>query len=94
MNITQDEFVLLCTCAIRYCHGRKTYMPYLVLDIVESHLNDIADRDIGVMYHDCNLMTESDFGDPIIDKPNWNKWANTLKNELMRRENHDTFNRR
>lgn len=94
MNISKDDFGLLCICAIRYCHGRKTYMPYLVLDIVKSHFEDICDADIGVMYHDCNSMTASDFGDPFIDKPNWNAWKDAVRKELERRNPSDWFTER
>lgn len=52
-EIRQEDFATLCICAIRYCHGRKTYMPRIVMEIVGRHLSELSDRDIKVMYDDC-----------------------------------------
>lgn len=86
INIDKENFATLYICAIRYCHGRKTYMPSLVMEIVERHLPELSDRDIKVMYDDCRFMNPSDYGDEIIDKPNWLKWEQTVKEEMERRE--------
>ena len=43
-NITQENFGTLAICAIRYCHGRQTYMPELVRGIVAPHLPDVSDK--------------------------------------------------
>ena len=85
-NISQNDFGTLCICAIRYCHGRKTYMPSLVMEIVGKHLTELSDRDIKVMYDDCRFMNPSDYGDEAIDKPDWLLWEKKLKEELKRRE--------
>ena len=84
-EIRQEDFATLCICAIRYCHGRKTYMPSLVMEIVGRHLSELSDRDIKVMYDDCRFMNQSDYGDEIIDKPNWLLWEKTLRKEMERR---------
>lgn len=86
INIDKENFATLCICAIRYCHGRKTYMPSLVTEIVERHLSELSDRDIKVMYDDCRIMKPSDYGDEVIDKPNWLLWEKKLKEEVRRRE--------
>lgn len=85
-EISQEDFATLCICAIRYCHGRKTYMPSLVMEIVGRHLSELSDRDIKVMYDDCRFMNPLDYGDEVIDKPNWLLWEKRLKEEVRRRE--------
>lgn len=86
ISIDKDSFATLCVCAIRYCHGRKTYVPSLVMEIVGKHLAELSDRDIKVMYDDCRFMCLSDYGDEAIDKPNWLLWEKKLKEEVRRRE--------
>ena len=86
VEIDKDNFGTMCICAIRYCHGRRTYMTRLVMDIVGQHLEELSDRDIKVMYDDCRFMNLSDYGDEVIDKPNWLSWEKRLKEELKKRE--------
>ena len=86
INIDKENLGTLCICATRYCHGRKTYMPSLVMEIVGRHLPELSDRDIKVMYDDCRFMTPMDYGDEVIDKPDWLLWEKKLKKELERRE--------
>ena len=85
-NISQDDFGTLCICAIRYCHGRRTYITRLVMDIIGKHLSELSDKDVKVMYDDCRFMNLSDYGDEAIDKPNWLLWEKKLKEEVRRRE--------
>lgn len=85
MNISQKDFGTLCICAIRYCHGRKTYMPSLVQEIVGSQLEELSNGTINTMLDDCRFMNAADYGDEMIDKPSWLKWEHTLRKELKRR---------
>lgn len=85
-SMEQDDFGTLCICAIRYCHGRQTYMPSLVQGIVREHLSELSDKDIHVMLDDCDFQeTMKLYGDPSIDKPNWLKWREDLVKEQERR---------
>ena len=86
-NITQEDFGTLCICAIRYCHGRQTYMPDLVREIVTPHLPDLSDKDLQVMINDCGYQDRFKlYGDERIDKPGWVKWKEILIAEKQRRE--------
>ena len=49
IDISQKDLGTLCICAIRYCHGRQTYMPDLVRSICRNHLREMSDKDLGVM---------------------------------------------
>lgn len=85
-NITQDNFGILAICAIRYCQGRQSYMPDLVRKIVISHLQDISDKDLGVMINDCEFQKDLNlYGDERIDKPGWLRWKELLLAEKERR---------
>ena len=86
MKISKDDFGTLCICAIRYCHGRETYMPELVQRIVGEHLTELTDKDVGVLVNDCDWQNKLDlYGDPSIDKPGWLRWAVKVKDEYERR---------
>lgn len=86
INISRKDFATLCICAIRYCQGRRTYMPSLVQDIIRSHFGDIPDTDLEVMLWDCNFQRMMNlYGDEQIDKPGWLKWEQDLKDEIRRR---------
>ena len=86
ITLNPEDFATLAICAIRYCHGRQTYMPSLVQGIVRPHLQEMDDKDISVLLQDCEGMTEFDCGDPMIDRPNWERWYEELKKEKERRK--------
>lgn len=89
MRIDKDSFGILAICAIRYCHGRETYMPDLVRRAVRPHLSEVSDRDLGVMLADCEFQEHMDlYGDEKIDKPGWLEWRETVTAEAKRRNSH------
>ena len=86
--ISKEDFATLCICAIRYCQGRRTYMPSLVQGIVRSHFGDIPDNYFDIMLRDCDFQRTMDlYGDEQIDKPSWLRWEQDLKDEIERRKN-------
>ena len=88
LEFDQADIGALCICAIRYCMGRKTYMPSLVRGIVTPILPELSDKDISIMLSDCEYQSRfSQYGDEIIDKPGWLYWEETLRNEQQRRIN-------
>lgn len=87
IRLEQTDFGKLAICAIRYCHGRMSYMPSLVQGILRNHLKELSDKDLGVMIEDCEFQRRTDlYGDPVVDKPDWLRWENDLRNEKKRRE--------
>lgn len=87
VQIGCSDFGTLCICALRYCMGRKTYMPDLVRTIVRPHLPQLTDKDIRVMLNDCAFQTEYElFGDERIDKSGWVIWKEVLEDERVRRQ--------
>ena len=87
VDIDQKDFGTLCICAIRYCHGRQSYMPSLVQRIVKNQIKHILDNNLQVMIEDCDFQRKCNlYGDERIDKPGWLSWEQFLKNEKQRRE--------
>ena len=84
IDISQEDFGALAVCAIRYCHGRQTYMPNLIQDICKAHLKEFSDNDICVMLNDCERMNDYDYGSSTINKPGWLAWHEALKAEKER----------
>ena len=86
ITLSQSDFGTLAICAIRYCHGRQTYMPDTVRGIIRPNLERISDKDLGVMIEDCKFQRQTQtYGDEKIDKPGWIEWENELKAESERR---------
>lgn len=83
MNIDNNDFGILAVCAIRYCHGRMTYMPELVRAVVRAHISEVTDKDLQVMINDCEHQYA--FGHENIDKPKWIEWKDFLINEQKKR---------
>ena len=90
--ISEKDFGTLCICAIRYCHGRKTYMPKLVQDIVKEYLDEFDDKDIKVMENDCQFQRDFDVYGDGIDKENWLEWEKLIKEERKKRLNKEYGN--
>ena len=92
-KLNQEDFGTLCICAIRYCHGRQTYMPDLVRKIVRPHLHEFSDKDLSVMIQDCEFQANMHlYGDERIDKPGWIEWKQELLKEEARRKEKKELN--
>lgn len=87
VEMDEQDFGCLCTCALRYCMGRETYMPSLIRDAIRPILPKIGDKALGVMIADCERQREyNDYGSETIDKPGWVKWEQELWAERDRRK--------
>ena len=47
-----DDFGAVMNCAVRYCIGRESYMPRLVIDFIRKHPEMLNAKTIGVMIRD------------------------------------------
>ena len=89
-TMDKEDMGTLCICAIRYCHGRQTYMPSLIRRIIRPMLPKLDDKTLGVMMEDCRFQANMNlYGDERIDKPGWLQWEDTLKAEKERRMNEE-----
>ena len=85
IKISEERFGTLAICALRYCQGRRTYMPSLVQQIVGSHLSELSDKDINVMVEDCQFQRRMNLYGDDCDKADWLKWEEKVTAERNRR---------
>ena len=79
IDINQTDFGTLCICAIRYCMGRKTYMPLTVQNIIREHLSDLSDNDINVMLQDREFQARMNMYGDSVDKADWLRFWEDLE---------------
>ena len=80
-----DDFCLVCICAVRYCLGRRTYMPWSVMSFIKQFLPALDDKTLYVMARD---IAEADsLGDAEIDAPMWAEFLAEIEKERKRRKN-------
>ena len=84
---TDDDFVIIFVCAVRYCFGRQTYMPSLVQDFVCRNFKYLNDKELQVMVDDIKFAERINWlGDERIDKPGWIKFRDRINSELEKRK--------
>ena len=88
-EISREDFGSLCICAIRYCLGRKTYMPSIVQRIVQSNLKHLSDKDLQVICDDIKKHggpkhDATAYGN-YEDYQDWKDFLRTVEWELMKR---------
>ena len=79
IDISQNDFGVLCVCALRYCHGRRTYMPQLVQSIVMQHFKDLSDRDLKVIADDERFQEDLSLWGDDCDKVAWKNFYQGLR---------------
>lgn len=84
IDLQDEDFGAVINCAIRYCIGRQTYMPQLVVDYVRPLLPHLSDRTVKVMWND--IRSAHSYGDVNIDEPMWMEFCKELCAELDRRD--------
>ena len=79
IDISQEDFGTLCICALRYCHGRRTYMPSLVQQIVIAHFKDLSDRDLKVIADDERFQSHMNLFGDMCDEVDWRNFYKMLR---------------
>ena len=79
IDIGKRDFGTLCICALRYCHGRRTYMPSEVQRIVSEHFSDLSNRDLAVIEQDKSFQSHMDLWGDQCDKADWLRFYRDLK---------------
>lgn len=64
-------------CALRYCIGRRTYMPSLVVDWVKRHWGAFPESDKNVILRD--VQQEVNSGRDLGDDCDYRTWTDFLK---------------
>ena len=78
INISQKDFGTLCICALRYCHGRRTYMPSLVQGIVRAHFKDLSDKDLKIIADDEKFQQRFNMFGAECDEKDWRRFYGDL----------------
>ena len=78
IKLTQDEFGVLCLCALRYCHGRMTYMPSLIQSIVLQHKDELSDKDRACILQDKDFQRRCDLWGSDFDRADWERFYERL----------------
>ena len=72
-------------CAVRYCIGRKSYMPGLVVDKITPWLPMLSNKSLRGFERD--IENADNLGDENIDAPRWRAFLGKVKVEIERRTN-------
>lgn len=82
-----DEFGAVCNCAVRYCLGRRSYMPSLVCGYIAPLLPELTDKTLDCFERDIaeRKRTGFDFGDSC-DYETWDAFYKAVCKEIERRE--------
>lgn len=77
-----SDFGALCTCAIRYCIGRRTYMPSLIIDYLTPLIPKLETRTLVVIATD--IKGTANLGDDC-DAAAWNRFLSAVETEITKR---------
>ena len=77
-----DFFGAVLNCAVRYCIGRKTYMPGLVTDWIMQHCDGLLTaKTIGVMKRDIDDASTRDGLGMACDVQTWHRFREWLEGQ-------------
>lgn len=84
---TNDDFGAVCNCAVRYCLGRRSYMPSLVCRYIISLLPKLTDKTLECFQRDIaeRKRTGFYFGDSY-DYKTWDAFYKAVCKEIERRK--------
>lgn len=83
IELSDEDFGAVLNCAIRYCIGRETYMPSLVIEFIRPLLPYVSNRTLDCFERD---VREADYyGDFEIDKLLWIRFLDEVQSEIKKR---------
>lgn len=84
---TNDDFGAVCNCAVRYCLGRRSYMPSLVCGYITTLLPELTNKTLDCFERDIaeRKRTGFDFGDSC-DYETWDAFYKAVCKEIERRK--------
>ena len=90
IDVTDNDFTCILAAAIRYTLGRETYMPKLITDYIRPLLPYLSDKALWLFQRDIreqgSMGYERAYGDPLIDKPTWDKFYADVITEMNKRD--------
>lgn len=79
-----DDLGAVFVCAVRYCLGRRTYMPYLVTGFISQYLSALQTKTLMRLYRDIAEHPGS-YGDNC-DYQTWMRFKDAVYAELTNRD--------
>lgn len=92
---TNDDFGAVCNCAVRYCLGRRSYMPSLVCGYITPLLPELTDTTLECFERDITERKRTGFyfGDSY-DYKTWDAFYEAVCKEIEgRKDNADSQTR-
>jgi len=89
IDTEDDEFTCLIMAAIRYCLGRRTYMPEYITGYVKPLLTKVSCKLLYLLERDIKEQGkygDDAYGDPNIDKPVWMGFYENVTEEIANRK--------
>lgn len=85
---SDDDFGAVLNCAVRYCLGRQTYMPGIIISFINPHIQKLSNRTLWTIQRDIDeaAVYPNGLGNPEIDKPKWIEFRNAIVAEIERRK--------
>lgn len=82
-----DDFGAVCNCAVRYCLGRRSYMPSLVCRYIVPLLPELTSKTLECFERDIaeRKRTGFDFGNSC-DYEMWDEFYKAVCDEIERRK--------
>lgn len=77
-----DEFGAVLNCAVRYCIGRRTYMPKLVMNVIRPLLPALTGKTLWCFERD--IEGADNYG-ADYDEEEWMRFLSEVKAEIARR---------
>lgn len=85
VEISKENFNILCVCSVRYAIGRRSYMPSLIVDLLNSRMNDLTDNTIKLCIEDIEFQETINSLGSGCDIQLWLDFKDRLKFVLERR---------
>lgn len=82
--VINDDFESVLICAVRYCIGRRTYMPSTVISYITPLLSSLSSTTLFCMKRDVEeAEKENRLGDENIDKPLWLSFKEKIEETIL-----------
>ena len=87
IELSDEYFGVVLNCAIKYCIGRETYMPSLVVEFIRLLLPYVSNRTLDCFERDIREIDY--FGDSEADKSLWIKFLTEVQSEIKKKNEGD-----
>lgn len=86
LEISPEDFATLCICALRYCMGRRTYMPSLVQGIILSCFDYIPDSNLRTIHKEKSMQAHHDLYGDSCDKISWEQFWESFEKKAAEKD--------